>query len=96
MTKEEIKKFEDHRVRFIFEDTEEVRDQDIEVLLLKDGYEKALHRNEIFKIGDLINKWDKLNRLNGIGEIKVRHIRAALFAYLMEIGAIKETKLVEV
>ena len=94
MTKEEIKNFEDKKVRFVFDETEELRRMDIGYLGLKEGYEKILYRFEIRTLGDLIDNWERLPRLHNMGVVKVRHIRAAFFAYLMEIGAIRDTKLI--
>ena len=47
--------------------------------------ENALMRQGILTIGDIIEHWDDLGELRGIGDNKVKEIRAAVFAYNLHL-----------
>ena len=55
----------------------------VDELDLKESIKNCLRRNRIYYIGDLIDaiKWDRLNKIRGLGVKMEREIKNALFNY---------------
>ena len=56
---------------------------------------KAMEKNKIFTIGDVLDRWTELGEVKGIGVVRIRHVKAAVFAMICEMGLLKKADLVE-
>lgn len=84
------------KVQFIFTETDELRKiyvRDLEGI--PDLAVKAMEKNKMFTIGDVLDRWTELGEVKGIGIVRVRHVRAAIFAQICEMGLLKNADLVE-
>ena len=84
------------KVQFIFTETDELRKiyvRDLEGI--PDLAVKAMESNKMFTVGDVLDRWTELGNVKGIGVVRVRHVRAAIFAQICEMGLLKNADLVE-
>ena len=56
---------------------------------------KAMEKNKIFTIGDVLDHWTELSQVKGIGVVRIRHVKAAVFAQICEMGLLKKADLEE-
>lgn len=56
---------------------------------------KAMEKNKIFTVGDVLDRWTELGEVKGIGVVRIRHVKAAVFATICEMGLLKKADLVE-
>lgn len=86
----------EHKVHITYMETEELRNLSIENLEIPDSCMNVLNRIEARTIGDVLDNWNNLEQLPGCGVVKLRHIRAATFALMCEMGCLKNCELKEV
>ena len=55
----------------------------------------AMEKNKIFTVGDVIDNWTELGKVKGFGSVRVRHIKAAIFATICDMGLLRKAELVE-
>ena len=56
---------------------------------------KAMESNKIFTVGDVLDRWNSFGDIKGIGAVRIRHVKAAIFAQICEMGLLKKADLVE-
>ena len=56
---------------------------------------RAMEKNKIFTVGDVLDHWAELGKVKGIGVVRIRHVKAAVFAQICEMGLLKKADLVE-
>ena len=56
---------------------------------------KAMEKNKMFTIGDVLDKWDTFSKIKGIGIVRIRHVKAAIFAQICEMGLLRQCELQE-
>ena len=56
---------------------------------------KAMEKNKMFTIGDVLDKWDTFSKIKGIGVVRIRHVKAAIFAQICEMGLLRQCELQE-
>ena len=56
---------------------------------------KAMENNKMFTIGDVLDKWNSFDKIKGIGAVRVRHVKAAIFAQICEMGLLRQCELQE-
>ena len=78
-------------------ETEELRAIRVEDLEgIPDLSVKAMLKNRMYTVGDVLDKWDKLSGIYGIGVVRLRHVKAAIFATICEMGLLKKCELQDV
>ena len=87
------KKEEQPKIRFIFEPTHEAEAWPIEDLDL--DFYKTLQRAGITTLGGVLDHWDILEHIKGMGEDKVKVTKANTFAALCAFGCVKKLQLKE-
>lgn len=56
----------------------------------------AMAKHEIFTVGEALDAWNKLSDFKGVGVIRLRHVKAAIFAQICEMGLLKKCELQDV
>lgn len=56
---------------------------------------KAMEKNKMFTIGDVLDKWETFSKIKGIGVVRIRHVKAAIFAQICEMGLLRQCELQE-
>ena len=49
----------------------------------------------MFTVGDVLDRWTELSKVKGVGVVRIRHVKAAIFAQICEMGLLKKADLVE-
>ena len=87
---------EKERVKIIYTANNEVEAMSIDHLSLKEGTRNGLKRVGIYSVGDILNNWAVLTKIDplvgksGIGVTKEKEIHASVFALLCELGCVKK------
>ena len=87
---------EKERVKVIYTPNDEVEAMSIAHLDLKGGAINALLRVGIYSVGDILNNWTVLTKIDplegksGLGVTKEKEIHASVFALLCEKGCVKK------
>lgn len=74
-------------------ETEALRKYSVSDLGLPEKAAMVLYRIEAFTVGDVLDHWNELADLPGCGVTKLRHIKAAVFALICEMGLLRNTEL---
>jgi DNA-directed RNA polymerase alpha subunit len=64
--------------------SDEMMNSSIEVLNLSRATYAALMRHGIQKVADVVNRWDDIQHLRGVGEKKIKEVRSAVFCANIE------------
>ena len=88
-----MRKKEMPKIRFIFEPTAEAEAWPVEWLDL--DFYKTLQRAGITTLGGVIQYWDILDHVKGMGVDKVKETKASAFAALCALGCVKKLQLKE-
>lgn len=84
------------KVHCTFTETDELRSIYIKDLdSIPDLAVTAMEKNKMFTVGDVLDHWTELSKVKGIGVVRIRHIKAAIFATICEMGLLKKAELVE-
>ena len=84
------------KVHCNYEETEELRKiyvRDLENI--PDLAVKAVENNKMFTVGDVLDRWEELATVKGMGAVRIRHVKAAIFAQICEMGLLKKCELTE-
>lgn len=76
-------------VKFNFHYPAALDDQPVDVLQLDTRSSNGLKRAKIETIGQLLDNWDKLDKIRNLGVESVKWIHAAAFARMYEHGHLK-------
>ena len=76
-------------IKVNYEITEEIKSTPIEMLHLGNRSSNALQKAKAYTLGDILERWDALEEVGQMGEKSVKTTKAAVFAYLCEMGCIK-------
>ena len=82
-------------IRCTYTETDELRDfkvMDLEGL--PEVAINALYKIGCFTVGEVLDNWSKIPSIKGIGKVRVRHIKAAVFAQICEMGLLKDADVV--
>ena len=74
-----------------YEETDELRNiflKDLEGL--PELAVKAMERNKIFTVGEVLDRWNDFSKIRGMGAVRIRHVKAAIFAQICEMGLLKD------
>lgn len=77
-------------------ETEELRKFKVSDLGLPDKAAMVLYRIEAFTVGDVLDRWNELADLPGCGTTKLKHIKAAVFAQICEMGLLRDSELITI
>ena len=84
------------RVHCNYEETDELRSMCIRDLEnIPDIAVKAMENNKMFTVGDVLDNWNSFTNIKGIGAVRIRHVKAAIFATICEMGLLRKCELVE-
>lgn len=84
------------KVHCNYEETDELRGIYVRDLTgIPDLAVTAMENNKMFTVGDILDHWTELGKVKGIGAVRVRHIKAAIFATICEMGLLRKCDLVE-
>ena len=84
------------KVHCNYEETEELRKiyvRDLENI--PDLAVKAVENNKMFTVGDVLDRWEELSTVKGMGSVRIRHVKAAIFAQICEMGLLRKCELTE-
>lgn len=84
------------KVQCTYTETDELRSiyvKDLEGI--PDIAVKAMESNKMFTVGDVLDRWTELGKVKGVGVVRIRHVKAAIFAQICEMGLLKKADLVE-
>lgn len=84
------------KVHCNYEETEELRKiyvRDLENI--PDLAVKAVENNKMFTVGDVLDRWEELGTVKGMGAVRIRHVKAAIFAQICEMGLLRKCELTE-
>ena len=84
------------KVHCTYNETDELRSiyvRDLEGI--PDLAVKAMEKNKIFTVGEVLDHWKQISEVKGIGAVRIRHIKAAIFAQICEMNLLKKAELVE-
>jgi DNA integrity scanning protein DisA with diadenylate cyclase activity len=84
------------KVHCNYEETDELRKIYVRDLTgIPDLAISAVEKNKMFTVGDILDHWKELSEVKGIGAVRIRHIKAAIFAQICEMGLLRKCELVE-
>lgn len=72
--------------------SDEMMNSSIEVLNLSRATYAALMRHGIQKVADVVNRWDDIQYLRGVGAKKVKEVKSAVFCANIEDMSEKQMK----
>lgn len=78
------------KVRCTYEETDELRNTYVKDLEgLPEIAVKAMEKNKMFTVGDVLDRWNSFDKIKGIGAVRIRHVKAAIFAQICEMGLLR-------
>ena len=83
-------------IRCNYVETEKLRNFKVSELGLPEKAAMVLYRIEAFTVGDVLDKWDELAELPGCGATKLKHIKAAVFAQICELGLLRDSEVITI
>jgi len=77
-------------------ETDELRNVRVSDLGLPEKAAMVLYRIEAFTVGDVLDRWNQLSTIPGCGDVKLKHIKAAVFAQICEMGLLRDSELITI